>query len=53
MLTVEQMNQICYEITLGKPEQLHTPEANAFREKMRVQIEEIARQGLVADLPAD
>jgi hypothetical protein len=53
MLTVEEMNQIILEVGLGKPEQLNTPEANAFRKKIREETADIERRGWMVDTVAE
>lgn len=53
MLTVEEMNRITKEVTLKMPPSLDAPEANQFREKIKVEVAEIKAKGHIVELPAE
>jgi hypothetical protein len=53
MLTLEQMNQITKEVTLGMPPSVDTPEATAFREQITKEVAAITRKGRIVELPAE
>lgn len=52
-MTVEEMNCITKEVTLGMPPSVDTPEANAFREQITHEIAEIKAKGRIVELPAE
>ncbi len=50
-LEVNELETMLVELTLGKPPSLNTPEANAMRERMKVEVDEIIARGDGIEIP--
>lgn len=53
MLTIDELNRITKEVTLGMPPSLKTHEANLFREQVTKDIAKIKKKGQVVILPGE
>ena len=53
MLGTDEMEEILVELMAGKEPTITGPEAHEFREKLKVDIENIKKQGYVVDIPSE